>query len=78
MDRRAFLTTTLGAPFVIDLAQTFAQGPAKSASLAWTQWGGPNRNFQTDARGLKDTWPATGPRVVWKRRSGRGLLIACG
>ena len=38
----------------------------------WTQWGGPNRNFQTEASGLKDTWPASGPRVVWKRPLGEG------
>jgi outer membrane protein assembly factor BamB len=36
------------------------------------QWGGPNRNFQTQAKGLQGTWPATGPRVVWKRPLGDG------
>ena len=34
--------------------------------------GGPNGNFQTDATGIKDVWPATGPRVVWKRALGEG------
>ena len=47
---------------------------AKSApaGVAWTQWGGPHRNFQTEASGLKDTWPAGGPKVIWKRALGDG------
>jgi outer membrane protein assembly factor BamB len=71
MDRRTFLAATLAAPFV-DVSRALAQTTAKTPALAWTQWGGPNRNFHTDARGLKDTWPATGPRVVWKRALGEG------
>src|SRR5687768_11277770 len=70
MDRRTFLSLALAAPAFGQAAQTFAQTPAQG--LAWTQWGGPNRNFHTDARGLKDTWPAAGPRVVWKRPLGDG------
>lgn len=40
--------------------------------VPWTQWGGPNRNFHTQASGLKEQWPATGPKVVWKRPLGDG------
>jgi outer membrane protein assembly factor BamB len=43
-----------------------------SRGVAWTQWGGPHRNFQTEATGLKDTWPAGGPPVIWKRPLGEG------
>ena len=71
MNRRAFLAATVAAPF-IDPSKVLAQSAAKPAAAAWTQWGGPHRNFQTDAVGLKDTWPATGPRVVWKRPLGEG------
>jgi len=46
--------------------------PAAPAGVAWTQWGGPHRNFQTEATGIKDVWPASGPRVVWKRSLGEG------
>jgi outer membrane protein assembly factor BamB len=46
--------------------------PSPSPAVPWTQWGGPNRNFQTQAKGIKDTWPASGPRVVWKRALGEG------
>jgi outer membrane protein assembly factor BamB len=81
MDRRTFLTIALAAPAfpAIELvAQTRGTKPVKPAApvvskgLAWTQWGGPNRNFQTEATGLKDTWPPAGPRVVWKRALGEG------
>jgi len=46
--------------------------PAAPAGVPWTQWGGPHRNFQTEATGLKDTWPAGGPPVIWKRQIGEG------
>jgi outer membrane protein assembly factor BamB len=87
MERRTFLSLVLAAPVVVQRAQRAAapaqkKTPKKSApaappppaprGVAWTQWGGPNRNFQTDATGLKDTWPASGPRVVWKRALGEG------
>jgi outer membrane protein assembly factor BamB len=39
---------------------------------AWPQWGGPNRNFIVEARGLADAWPASGPRVIWSRPLGTG------
>src|SRR5947207_10752404 len=64
MKRRTFLQIAAAAP-------AFAQKKA-SAGVPWTQWGGPNRNFQTDASGLKDQWPATGPKVIWKRPLGEG------
>src|SRR5262245_22005007 len=44
----------------------------RGTPLPWTQWGGPNRNFQTQATGIKDRWPASGPRIVWKRTLGEG------
>jgi outer membrane protein assembly factor BamB len=70
MDRRTFLSIALVAP-------AFGQATKKATlvdpkPLSWTQWGGPNRNFKTEAKGLRDTWPATGPRVVWKRSLGEG------
>lgn len=49
-----------------------AAGGAATGVVAWTQWGGPHRNFTTDASGLKPTWPAAGPKVIWKRPLGEG------
>ena len=53
-------------------SRTPAAPPPAAPGIPWTQWGGPKRNFQTEASGLKDVWPATGPRVVWKRALGEG------
>jgi outer membrane protein assembly factor BamB len=80
MDRRTFLSLALAAPALGQGTKSPAQRPAPSAARpsatpaapAWTQWGGPHRNFQTEASGLKDTWTAAGPRVVWKRALGEG------
>jgi outer membrane protein assembly factor BamB len=52
-----------------------APKPAAAAAprgVPWTQWGGPHRNFHTESAGIKDTWPAAGPRVLWKRQLGDG------
>jgi outer membrane protein assembly factor BamB len=38
----------------------------------WLQWGGPHRNFQTEAPGIVGRWPAGGPRILWKRVLGEG------
>jgi outer membrane protein assembly factor BamB len=70
MDRRTFLKIAMAAPAFVQAAKPVPAGSPKS--VPWTQWGGPHRNFQTAATGLRDTWPATGPRVVWKRPLGEG------
>jgi outer membrane protein assembly factor BamB len=56
--------------FLLILAS--AAAGAQTKETAWLQWGGPNRNFQTEAAGLADHWPAAGPRVLWKRPLGEG------
>lgn len=38
----------------------------------WPQFGGPNRNFTVDSKGLADTWPAEGPKKLWMRPLGEG------
>lgn len=84
MDRRTFLSMALAAPALGTTAELFAQRgavkkpaarppqPAPKPPLPWTQWGGPTRNFHTEAAGIAETWPAGGPRVVWKRALGDG------
>ena len=73
MDRRTFLAMALAAPALGQKKSTTSPPvPAARNAPQWTQWGGPHRNFQTEATGLKDTWPAAGPRVVWKRALGEG------
>ncbi len=47
------------------IAQTTATAPAKGGgTAAWRQWGGPNRNFVVDAKGLSDKWPDAGPPLL--------------
>jgi outer membrane protein assembly factor BamB len=70
MDRRTFLTLALAAPPLVQRALSSPQ--AAPTPTQWTHWGGPHWNFQTEAAGLKDTWPAAGPRVIWKRPLGEG------
>jgi outer membrane protein assembly factor BamB len=70
MDRRTFLTLPLALPAYQRGTKPVISGPP--AGVPWTQWGGPHRNFHTEASGLKDTWPASGPRVIWTRPLGDG------
>lgn len=42
------------------------------ASAQWSQWGGPNRNFMTEASGLAERWPEEGPKKLWHRELGDG------
>ena len=72
MDRRTFLQAALALPMAAAAQRPRLSAPAAAAGIAWTQWGGPHRNFTTEASGIKDTWPSAGPRVVWKRKLGEG------
>ena len=38
----------------------------------WLQWGGPDGDFKVDAGPLADSWPADGPKQLWKRPLGEG------
>lgn len=78
MDRRTFLTIALASPILQQRSRSTIQKkppqlpPAAPSAPAWTQWGGPHRNFQTEASGIKESWPASGPPVVWRRSLGEG------
>jgi outer membrane protein assembly factor BamB len=45
---------------------------ADTQAQEWVQWGGPQRNFKSDAKGLAAVWPASGPRRLWSRDLGDG------
>ena len=70
MDRRTFLNVGLAVPALGQAAKSLTQTAPRA--VPWTQWGGPHRNFQTETGGLRDSWPASGPRVIWKRPIGEG------
>lgn len=45
---------------------------ASAQTSDWPQWGGPDRNFVSGAKGLAAAWPEGGPRKVWARELGEG------
>ena len=45
---------------------------AQEGANAWRRWGGPNGNFVVDTPALADSWPETGPPVIWSRPLGAG------
>ena len=42
------------------------------AASDWPQWGGPRRDFKSDAKGLATLWPASGLPQLWSRALGEG------
>jgi outer membrane protein assembly factor BamB len=63
---------------LVALLDTQVQGQPQAE---WRQWGGPGRNFMSDATGLADAWPQGGPRVLWDRPLGLGhssIVVADG
>ena len=79
MDRRAILAIALASPILQQRSKVPPQNkpappvpPQPARPRAWTQWGGPHRNFQTEATGIKESWAASGPPVVWQRPLGEG------
>ena len=57
----------------ISLVAAAFSGDSGTASPGWPQWGGPARNFVVAAPGLASTWPADGPRRLWRRPLGDGF-----
>ena len=45
---------------------------AQAPGPAWPQWGGPDRNFVVESKGLASKWPAGGPKKLWSRALGEG------
>lgn len=62
-------------PFVLAFGTLSAlgQSPTIAQVTGWTQFGGPNRNFSVDSKGLAESWPASGPKQLWKRDLGEGF-----
>src|SRR6266542_4921175 len=60
---------------VASIATAVLEAPRSGVSAAgfdWTQWGGPTRNFMSDAKGLASVWPPGGPKKLWTRPLGEG------
>ena len=63
---------TVVALFTLALTFPSASQNSPANGADWRQWGGPNRNFISDATGLASSWPANGPPVLWTRPLGLG------
>ena len=48
------------------------RGQSGPAADQWRQWGGANRNFIVEGKGLAEKWPEGGPPVLWSRPLGTG------
>ena len=65
--------TLLRLTILLCLGLFFCLNTTASAQTAsWPQWGGPQRNFMVEAKGLAETWPASGPKRLWSRALGEG------
>ena len=53
-------------------AALLACAAVRAGSLEWPQFAGPHRNFTSDAKGLANSWPASGPKKLWSRDLGEG------
>ena len=64
----------LGVIAVVAGTSLIAAGEQNSDPAAgeWRQWGGPHRNFISDATGLADSWEESGPPLIWSRPLGLG------
>ena len=62
----------LGAAAAASLLAFAVLAHDQSPLCDWTQWGGPHRNFTSDATGLATSWPPGGPKKLWTRALGEG------
>ena len=45
---------------------------------AWSQWGGPSRDFTVDGEGAAVAWSGGVPKILWKRPLGPGYSAIVG
>jgi len=68
--RLRFLPGSLAALLLFTSALSYSAGTAGAAD--WPQWRGPNRDGISAEAGWSSTWPAGGPKVLWKASLGQG------
>lgn len=59
------------APMIPVLALPLVVRP-QTTNAQWGQWGGPNRDFVIEGKGLASSWPEEGPKKLWTRDLGEG------
>jgi hypothetical protein len=58
--------------WLLQFAFLFAIQGTLAQAQQWLQWGGPDRNFKAESKGLATSWPSSGPRQIWSRDLGEG------
>lgn len=71
MPSRSF-TCVLGHRALRAATLLLLSGPLSAVSAQWLQWGGPQRDFTSESKGLLEKWPADGPPKIWSREIGPG------
>ncbi len=56
----------LGVVFLLNMASS-------ALGEDWPQWRGPDSNGISSETGWLGNWPATGPKILWKKEIGRGF-----
>ncbi len=69
LSRKVDPTSRLPRTIVVGFVLVFHGKPSHAQ---WPQWGGSNRDFAVDAKGLADSWPSDGPKKLWSRPLGAG------
>ena len=54
------------------LVAAFAALSISATESDWPGWGGPDGDFRLESAGLAETWPDSGPKLIWKRDLGPG------
>ena len=62
--KNALMAACLFCSVVVLVAFTSSNAP--SSSTDWPQWRGPNRDGRSTETGILKTWPAEGPKVLWR------------
>jgi outer membrane protein assembly factor BamB len=73
MDPHRMSSRLLALVMVFSTLSVFAQPLSVAQGTGWLQFGGPGRNFTVEGSDLADSWPAGGPKQVWKRDLGEGF-----
>jgi outer membrane protein assembly factor BamB len=63
-------------PRTLLLVATLASAAGSAAGSDWPQWRGPNRDNISTETGLLRSWPAAGPKVLWRTPVGEGYAGA--
>ena len=61
-----------GLSWLFAAVSLFSTVTVLAQSTDWPQWGGPHRDFKSDATGLAESWPVAGPPRLWSRELGEG------